>query len=92
MSYPLFSLESFLAFVQTKDPTERYNYFNVNNCACAQYCDFVGATYGPAPTVQNGLERLASDTNAEDGEDDWTFGGLADRIRAEIAVRRAASV
>lgn len=88
MSYPVYSLESFLSFAQSKDPNESYSYWSVHSCACAQYCRSRGIEYD-SRVSHHGLENIAC---GDDDPEAWTFGQLVDRIKAEIAVRRADTI
>lgn len=77
-----FSLEALLYWVENhKDPNETYEYFDVDNCALAQYCKFLGIDYLCAPhgSVWH-LELVASDLGGIK-----TFGELAKDIREAIA-------
>ena len=36
------SLEGFIAWLETKDPEERYDWLSFNTCACGQYLRSLG--------------------------------------------------
>lgn len=88
MSYPVRSHEDFLSFVQTHDPDQPYHYWSPTFCACAAYCRSRGIEYDSKMTLA-GLEALACN---DDHNWSWTYGALADRIKAAIALRHAETV
>ena len=87
VQYP--SREGFLAFCETKDPSEEYTYVDIGYCACAQYADSIGLRqeWLDAPLfderfqhrhhgIWSRLDVLAQDVQLR------TFGVLVERLRA----------
>lgn len=83
MSKPVFTLEAFRDFALSKPPTESYNYHDINNCACAQYCKFLGVEYGDPvvsrAVIHSGLEYAASCAN--------TWGELVSKLEKAMLDR-----
>lgn len=83
-----FSLDAFLYWVENyKDPTEFYDYYNIDECAIAQYMKFLGMDYRCSHRASTWpLELVACNTyNFDDNYK--SFGQLAKDIRKAIAKR-----
>lgn len=81
------SLDSFILWLETKDPDERYLWIDSMRCACAQYSEFLGRHWCEHDTdlaIYKKLNRLA----LGNGRADWTFGALRQRA---IASRKPAN-
>ena len=74
-----FTLESLIAWLETRNPDERYDWTDGATCMCAQYFN-VGALWDSQPGVRpDGLAVVHP----------WTFGAALERARAELAKRPA---
>lgn len=87
------SLENLVAWLETKDPAEHYNFHESNKCVLAQWAesidpcvDFViGETSfdylvnGQMVSLR-GFKAIANDGNCK-----WTFGAALTRARAALA-------
>lgn len=84
MSENLFTPKRFLAFVESKDPNEIYNYWDSANCACAQFYHSLGLDYQTGNPSMD-LEYLAigavKNISVRDTFAIVTFGELAKYIR-----------
>jgi hypothetical protein len=41
------SLQGFIAWLETKDPAEKYNWSRADQCACGQYARHLGVRWNP---------------------------------------------
>ena len=83
MSYQLKTVSDFYAWVKTQDPTSTYNYFSLDDCACARYAKARGISdYDPTGKGWMEIEGLAQ---APDDESPLrqTMAGLRRRIEVE---------
>jgi hypothetical protein len=77
------SMAGFALFVASKNPKERYNWRNCQECAVGLYLESIGQ-YCDAREwtgVLNDMNDIARGCRYY-YESDWTFGKLADRILA----------
>ena len=68
------TLEAFRDFAASKPAKERYDYYNIMNCACSQ---FIASAGRPKQDVLEAAERIAMVRP-------WTFGALASRLTARL--------
>ena len=85
------TLPGFVAWLERKDPTERYHWPTAEICACGQYAKEIGVkSWLGSDEGWSKLNRLArgaktiNDYETVDGSG-WTFGQLLDRCRKEMA-------
>lgn len=82
------SIEDFIAWLETKDPTEQYVWLDTSICACGQYAASIGVE-GWSKKASNGdvlwneLNNLAAPWYGRhvSREGNSTFGVLLDRAR-----------
>ncbi len=71
-------LDRFIAFLETKDPNEGYNWCGPESCACGQFYgsrDWIGLPgFARLNSIAQGNGRL-------DNPSDWTFGKCLERAR-----------
>lgn len=80
-----FSLPSLIAWLETKDPAEEYNYIDYDNCLVAQYTKQVPGVEKPEwrTWYVAGADRFSGDTRAFVSVPlPHTFGGALERARA----------
>ena len=96
-----FSLESLIAWLETRVPATQYNYVACGRCLLAQYFadrGFAGAKITPSHLLYRGdyielphrfNDIAMSDRNLNSDElvKDWTFGAALDRARKALAER-----
>ena len=71
----LLTLESFIAWLETKEPARAYNFCDLRgNCLADQWCRPLGKTYSDLPYK---IRRIAHATP-------WTFGAALERARAAL--------
>jgi hypothetical protein len=75
------SLEDFIAWLESKDPNESYNWIHASTCACGQYATSIGIV--DWLTFENGpfslLNSLAKPPPTPDVDYVDTFGNLLSR-------------
>ena len=75
------SLESLIAWLETKDPEEEYNWADYERCLIVQYCEATGADYVAVACIASGKGRTAPiESLAYDRP--HTFGAALSRVRA----------
>jgi hypothetical protein len=80
----------FIAFCESKDPNEHYEWSSYSDCACAQYAKSIGfenwtkhAHDGELWDQLNNIAAMVPTAwNIEDMRRNWTFGELVKRLRA----------
>lgn len=94
--YPDRSLESFAAWLETKNPNATYRYHDTENCAHAQYMRHIGKEYVTLGNLfrpsWHRIENLSSygphpENRAERVAQLRTFGELLRHTRAKIKER-----
>lgn len=81
------SLEGFVAWLETKDPNEAYNYLAPHVCACGQYSLFLGEFWIPSNAGPKQIDRVYRDLNVLSAGGPWTFGALLARARRAAYVK-----
>lgn len=66
-------IERFEAFARSKPADERYDFGNIDQCACGQFHAFLGQAAPKRSWIEEELGEYAYDG-------DHTFGALADRL------------
>lgn len=71
-------IKDFIAWLETKDPNETYDWEDSNNCACAQFYRSLGRGSNDKTWLMGKLDALAW---GKLGAREWTFGKLLERAR-----------
>ncbi len=88
----LLNLPKFIAWLETKDPNEKFNYLNNYNCALAQYAKAHG--YSNVYVLgykwfldgdQDKSEYLGIFGGIAKGDHIWTFGAVLKNAKKELA-------
>jgi hypothetical protein len=86
------SLEGFIAWLETKDPDESFNYHDSDMCACGQYAKSIGTEmWGiwPEETHTAIWDRLNGVACSRDAQRNWTFGHTLEVAREMLKFERA---
>lgn len=85
------SLDGFIDFCSSKDPSEKYHWPDSRECACGQYLKFIGQftpQWVGSSDLMGKLDRIASGVLKEHDlwshgcrESSWTFGLCAERAK-----------
>lgn len=80
----MLTLESFAEWAEKQPADATFYYFDMKNCACAQYATHLGVDYPCATPTSDGrfwsqAEHHAARCNTTD-----TFGNLAARLRQAV--------
>ena len=73
------SLAGFISWLETRDPDEKYAYFDMEHCACAQYAKAISAEWRSGIVYENPVWMTLDLAAAMEPH---TFGALSARIRA----------
>ena len=86
------SLEGFIAWLETKDPEERYDWLSFNTCACGQYLrslDLEIPTKYPDAGYAGVADRLSAIARCNGISGSWTFGNALRSARKVKASKSA---
>jgi hypothetical protein len=84
------SLEGFIAWLETKDPNEEYDYHNSEACACGQYAASIHTEMWLFDTAEFVLwDRLNGLACSRDAQGNWTFGHTLKVAREMLKFERS---
>jgi hypothetical protein len=77
------TLPGFIAWLESKDPNEKYNWPNSEKCACGQYARSLGVEDWRSDDKWSKFNMLArgKPVFCDSEREEWTFGKCLDRAK-----------